>query len=218
MSIAIVERERTYLLGSETRPEELVEWSLKGKPGQRHVRDFPFGLRLGFVRDGYYPKVYIHWNQKKFDTFLKQLCTQERFLITSYGICVSKRHGRTVVRLLGAGRTSQTLWDTDLNDFSQRKGGDDVNWSVGMLRLAEEGPLFYTTHESQLELEESTAVAVITLDKDKESAPVQKLKPKSPGQVIKPTEPSTGTQLSDRARAFLLQSVLTDTSPVTHGE
>ena len=210
MSIGIVEREGTYLLGSEDRPDELIEWSLKGKPGQRFVKDFPFGLRLGFVRDGDTPKVYIHWNQKKFDAFLKGLCTQERFIITSYGICVSKRHGQTVVRLLGAGKTSQTLWDSEHNEFAQRQASEDVNWVVGMIRLSEEGPLFYTGPETQAELEESTAVAVISLDK--ESAPVVRPKAKLPGQVIQ------RAPLSDRTRAFLLQSVLTDATPVTHGE
>lgn len=210
MSIAIVEREGTYLLGSEDRPDELIEWSLKGTPGQRYVKDFPFGLRLGFVRDGDTPKVYIHWNQSKFDAFLKGFCTQERFIITSYGVNVSKRHGHTVVKLLGAGRTSQILWDSEHNEFSQQQADEDVNWLVGMIRLSEDGPLFYTTPETQTELEESSAVAVISLDKD--SVPVPRAEARPPGQIIKKT------QLSDRTRAFLLQSVLTDAPPVTYGK
>lgn len=210
MSIAIVEREGTYLLGSEDRPDQLIEWSLKGTPGQRYVKDFPFGLRLGFVRDGDTPKVYIHWNQSKFDAFLKDLGTQERFVITSYGVCITKRHGHTVVKLLGAGQTSQVLWDSQHNEFAQKNAGEDVNWVVGMLRLAEEGPLFYTTPETQAELEESTAVAVISLDKNSEPAPKPQAKP--PGQIIQ------RAPLSDRTRAFLLQSVLTDTVPTIHGE
>ncbi len=210
MSIAIVERAGTYLLGSEDRPDQLIEWSRKGTPGQRYVKDFPFGLRLGFVRDGDTPKVYIHWNQKKFESFLTGLCTQERFVITSYGVCVTKRHGQTVVKLLGAGKTTQILWDSEHNDFAHRHGDEDVNWVVGMIRLSEDGPLFYTTPETQTELEESTAVAVISLDEQAILTPAPKAKP--PGEIIKKT------QLSDRTRAFLLQSVLTDTIPTIHGK
>jgi hypothetical protein len=194
------------LLGEEARADQLIEWSTKGTPGQRWVKDFPFGLRLGFVRDGDNPKVYIHWNQSKFNRFLEELGTQERFLIVSYGISVQRRHKHTLVKLLGAGRTSQVLWDSEHNEFSRKQEHQDVNWVVGMLRLAYDGPLFYTTPETKAELEESTAVAIIA-DKPK-AAPA----PKTAGELI---APQPQTQLSDRTRAYLLQSVLTDASLVT---
>jgi len=198
MSISIVEREGRYILGSEDRADQLIEWSTKGKPGQRHVRDFPFGLRLGFVRDGVSPKVYIHWNQKKFNAFLATLETYEEFSVTAYGFRVDKTPSGTLVRLLGGGQTTQVLWDSENIEFSRQEEESDVNWMVGMLRFSEDGPIFYTQHQSQAELEESTAVAIIS-DKSVE-APVVKPRVVAPVAAKK-------VVLSDKARQFLVQDI-----------
>jgi hypothetical protein len=196
MSISIVEKNGRYLLGTEERASELVMWSSKGEPGQRWIKDFPFGLRLGFVKDGSTPKMYIHWNQHKFNTFLKDMGVHESFSITSYGIRVARNAQGTVVKLLGGGQTSQVLWDSETIEFSREQELTDVNWLVGMVRFSEDGPKFYTTPESQLELEESSAVAIIS---DK----------KVPTVAAKIPQPLTRkpVQLSDKARAYLLQDL-----------
>ena len=198
MSIFIIERENSYLLGAEDRADQLLEWSSKGEPGQRSVKDFPFGLRLGFVRDGFTPKIYIHWNQHKFNEFLKGVGTCEEFSVTAFGIRVDKRNGSTIVRLLGGGQTTQTLWDSEAIEFSRQQEASDVNWLVGMVKLSENGPEFFTTPESQLELEESSAVAIIS----NKPAAVPVVKAKTAGAVI-----AKKTELSPQARSFLLQDI-----------
>ena len=96
MTTYVVDRRGIPLLGKEERAEQLVEWSEKWPAGKQWVKDFSFGLRLGFVSAGEFPKMYIHWNQKVFQDYLQKLGgTPERFHIVSYGICVELREGRT---------------------------------------------------------------------------------------------------------------------------
>jgi hypothetical protein len=198
MSISIVERRDTPFLGRHQRAEELLEWSQKQKPGERWVKKFPFGLRLGFVSDGDYPKTYIHWNQHDFKSFLKELGSQERFIINTYGICVAHHHGHTVVKLLGAGRTTQVLWDSKFNEWSRKQDDANVNWLVGMVRLTDDRPSFSTQAESQQELEEATAVAIIT--DTPVVAPITTRLPSTPISQVIP--------LSADKRAYLLQDVV----------
>lgn len=196
MSIHIEEDSNTYILGAEDRADQLIEWSTKGIAGQRWIKDFSFGLRLGFVRDGLSPKMYIYWNQNKFNSFLKELGTSDLFMVTSYGVKVSNQNGETVVKLVGAKETSHILWDTETIEFSRQQKAADVNWVVGMVRISDDGPIFYTGPDSQQELEESSAVAIIS---DK---PVQKVKSKNPVEATK------RTILSNEARDYLLQDVI----------
>lgn len=199
MSIAIIERRDTPFLGRHQRAEELLEWSLQRKPGKRWVKKFPFGLRLGFVSDGNFPKTYIHWNQHDFKAFLTDLGSQERFNISTYGICVVHDYGHTVVKLLGAGKTTQVLWDSDLNAFSKAQEDANVNWLVGMIRFTEDRPVFSTQAETQQELEEASAVAIIT-DKKPVVAPQKTTRVAAPAVVLSPD-----------SRAFLLKDVLLNT-------
>ena len=199
MSIAIIERQDTTFLGKHQRAEELLKWSLKQQPGQRWIKKFSFGLRLGFVSDYAEPKTYIHWNQRDFKKFLANLGAQERFIINTYGICVEHHHGDTVVKLLGAGRTTQILWDSRYNAFSKAQEDANVNWLVGMMRLTEGRPSFSTQAETQQELEEATAVAIIT-DNPTVVSPASKLSDKVPTKV---------STLSQNSRAYLLNSALT---------
>lgn len=203
MSLRVVDRIGIPLLGRDKRAEELVQWSKQGSPGRRWVKDLPFGLRLGFVSAGEEPKMYIHWNQQRFCSFLNNLGAHERFFTTSYGICTEHYRGRTRVTLLGAGRTGKILWDTLTNPFSRQHSfhnrEDDVNWLVGMVRFTQEGPLFLEQTECQQELEEATAIAII---QGKEQ-PVQTVKKKTAGQVL--PQPA---KLSQKGRNFLLQEAL----------
>lgn len=181
MSIFITERDGCFLLGSQERLEELVEWSSKGKPGERWVKDFKFGLRLGFVRNKQSPKMYIHWNQHKFNSFLKTLGEHEKFSITSFGVSIDKCDSGTLVRIIGAGDTTQVLWDSEHIEFSRQQENVDVNWLVGMLCFSEDtGPVFYTQPESQQELEESTALAIIKVDRSNKEKPPALIMPHKP--------------------------------------
>ena len=83
-------------------------------------------------------------------------------------------------------------------EFSRQQETEDVNWLVGMIRFSEKGPVFSTQPECQLELEESSAVAVIT-NEPVTSVPV---KTKTPNH-----DPLPRPELSDKARAYLLKEV-----------
>jgi hypothetical protein len=205
MPTLVVDRRGIPLLGREERAEELVEWSKKQRPSTRWIKDLACGLRLGFVSSGEEPKMYIHWNQQRFWRFMDGLGgLPERFFVTAYGICVEHYLGRTIVKLLGAGRTGQVLWDSLLNGFSRQqslRGETEVNWLVGMVRFSQEGPLFHTQVESQHEVEEAAALAVVT---KKKKTTVSK-KAKTVGDVLPKAPP-----LSPKARSFLLHDALTN--------
>ena len=205
MSTLVIDRCGIPVLGQyqdENRAEELIEWSKKQPSGKRWVRDFPFGLRLGFVSAGEEPKMYIHWNHQRFLRFLDLVGQHDRFFIVSYGICVEYSQGQTRVSLLGAGKTGKILWDTASNAFSKlhasRDASDEVHWLTGIVRFSSEGPLFLEQMECQTELEEATAVAVIEMG----DTPPQARKVRSLTEVLPPSIP-----LSISSRNFLLRDV-----------
>lgn len=203
MSNIVVNRRGIPLLGREERAEGLVMWSEDNVPGKRLVKNFPFGLRLGFVAAGLEPKMYIHWNQQKLFRFLKTLKQTERFFVTAFGICVEHHQGITRICLLGAGKTGAVLWDSLSNPFSRQHSfdspEDEVNWLVGMVRFSEMGPILLRQAECQQELEEATALAIV----HKEAAAPKQRVTQSVGQVLpKPTPLATETQ------QFLLRDVL----------
>jgi hypothetical protein len=177
----IVERRSIPLLGERKRAEELVTWSLKFPVGTRWKANLPHGLTLGFVSDANEPKMYIHWNQQRFLRFLEKLGRQERFILISHGISCEHHAGKTLVKLLGAGKTSVILWDTVKQEFAQQHSkkdpNDDVNWLLGMVRFAEEGPLFLAEVECQQELEEATALAIVETGKKVLEKPVAEVLP-----------------------------------------
>ena len=194
---SIIDGPGTPILGKESRAEQLVDWSLRSPVGKRWLRDFDFGLRLGFVAAKEEPKVYLHWNQVRFSHFLNKLTVvPEEFAISSYGVTVEYRHGETEVNLLGV-PGGQKLWDTAENGFSRFKAGEDVNWLVGMIRFSLEGPKFLPVAACQKELEEATAIAIIRVDKG--VATPQKV---SPAKKLPPQG------LSVESRAFLLNDIL----------
>jgi len=186
------------LLGKEARGDQLVEWSKKHKRGQRWVKDFAFGLRLGFVADGLAPKVYLYWNQTVFQRFISNLTFNPDVLFfTEYGICVNHREKYTRVTLPGLGASKVTLWDSNL-EFCQQQAESPVYWMLGMLRFSEEGPVFHDQAETQQELEEATAVASIRVTQKEKKAT-------KPAAVVLPKK-----ELSNSARAYLFQDVITN--------
>lgn len=202
MAKYLIERSNLKLLGQEhgvERADLLVQWSMHHKPGQRWSKDFPFGLRLGFVAAGESPKVYLHWNQQAFNSFRQQLgFAPDVLFFSEYGICVHYKQGRTLVTLPGASGTKAVLWDSQ-REFCRQQDDAAVYWLLGMIRFAEEGPVLLDELESQQELEEATAVASIRL------APGEKKQvTKSPAAVL----PSP--QMSEKARTYLLQDVVTN--------
>jgi hypothetical protein len=202
MPTLVVDRPGCPILGNLERADELVQWSEKSDPRRRWVKEFPFGLQLSFVSNKLEPKMYIHWNQQKLWSFLEQLGREERFVIIRYGVCVEHHNGRTNVKLLGAGRTGETLWDTLTNAFSRDHSfvdpQDNINWLLGMVKFSTEGPQLYRKIECQQELEEATALAVIH-----KKRPAPKKPPASAGKVL----PAKGG-LSPAARSYLLKDAL----------
>jgi len=192
-----IEHRTWRLLGNEKRAEQLIDWSCSHRVGQRWIKDFPFGLRLGFVADNDQPKMYLHWNQQQFEQFYHNLgCSPKVLFLSEYGICVSYSKGRTKVVLPGSKGTSISLWDSKTK-FCQEQKDASVYWMIGMIRFSSE-PLFYDQVETQQELEEASAVASIRVPK-KEKTTV-----KTVAQALPKQEP-----LTMKARAYLFQDALT---------
>ena len=203
MAVRIVERKNTPLLGKRERSDQLVNWSMSKPKGKRYIKEFPFGLKLVFISCGTEPRVHIHWNPQAFKTWLKSFgAAPKRMMLIEFGICVDYFDGQTKIRLLGAGGTEKTLWNSKIPFCSeQEKSSAAVNWLLGMVTLHETGPMFYDVPETQAEIKCASALAIVT-DKPKMSPVVKPKRIKSPGKVLQ--KPA----LSDQARAHLLQDVL----------
>jgi len=147
----------------------------------------------------------MYWSPKRFRTWLGALKTTPRYLsLVEYGLAVEYRQGRTLVRLLGAGKTGKVLWDTRKSFCYQQSSPEeknDVNWLLGMLTFGEEGPMFSDVPEAQSQLQEATALAIIK-DKPKKE-PV--LRPKAANNLNQVLAPPP---LSAKARNFLLKDLL----------
>ena len=207
MSTPVIDRQDIPLLGKEERAEQLIAWSERSKPGKRWTKDFAFGLRLSFVSNDLTPDLYLHWNPVKFRSWLEKLGEEpEQLYLVEYGIAVDHSAERTLVTLLGAGEEGQVLWDTRKSFCYQQSRPEEkasVNWLLGMVSFTEDGPVFRGVPETQSQLKEASALAVIE-DKPK-TAPVLKAKEAAKlGQVI----PIQKQVVSDKARAFLLRDIL----------
>jgi hypothetical protein len=189
----LVERQFTPYLGQANRAELLINWSMKQRPGNYYSKQLAVGLTLHFRANRNEPKVYLHWNPQRHQQFLTQLGATDKLWLTNYGVCVSRDAGVTTVRLLGAGKSSIELWH-DRRDFCQKHNQDNVDWLLGMLKFAEDGPLFYSQVECQKELEQITP---LVLGETKQLAKLLPHKNKQP------------RELSERSRAWLLADAIT---------
>lgn len=195
----LIERSSIPFLGKEERAEQLIRWSNRRKRGDRWVKHFQHGLTLAFVADGSEPRMYIHWNQSRFQSFLQGLgCQPDHLFFTEYGVCVLYRAGRTVVTLPAVGGTKVVLWDSS-KEFCQENSQEDVNWMTGLVKFTEQGFVFLSQVESQQELQEASAVAKLRVER--KPTPT---KTRQPAQMLPPA------QLSDEARSYLFQDALTN--------
>jgi hypothetical protein len=130
------------ILGDDTRAIRLIEWSLKQKKiGTEYVKDYACGLTIKLVSDEKEPKIYLWWNQGKFDSYCKKIGNPDQVLYSYYGIEIARSKGITFVTLLDGSKEGVDLLT------GAHKG------LLGMIRLGIEGPYFHTMQECQTESE-----------------------------------------------------------------
>jgi hypothetical protein len=129
------------ILGDEDRAVNMVLWSKKQKDSGKTVsKVFDCGLTAKLVSDEEEPKLYLFWEQNKFNKF----CSGSDVELSHYGINITMKEGNTSI-IMQDSQEGIPLF--------MYEGTDDCPETVlGMVCLSWEGPIFFTEQECQLDI------------------------------------------------------------------
>lgn len=131
------------VLGNEGRAEAMVLWSRKQKvTGKTVSKVLECGLTVKLVADGSEPKLYLFWDQNKFNRFCNSFGIPEGVRQVHYGLDIIKKDGNTSIKIRDSSEEGIAI-------FAFEGEGDCPLLVLGMICLLEQGPHFFTEEECQ---------------------------------------------------------------------